>query len=180
MTSDDTRSDALDSEERVLADALGPVPAPRRTDAAFARSVAADVRDRRRGASWGLSALGAAAAAGCLALFVSISGGEVSAPDAGPVGLPAADLFAASLEAMATDEERPVTIAALDDEALLSAADLSAWDAMDEDEETVVAVDDDGDEDDDLDLGFATLDDDLDDGSLLAFADALDSALAQR
>lgn len=72
----------LHDDERRIASALGgPAPEPRRSDAAFARAVLADVEARRsRPSPWAVSLWSGAGAAAALALFVSL----MAPPSAGP------------------------------------------------------------------------------------------------
>jgi hypothetical protein len=62
---------------------LADVPAPRRTDAAFARSVADGLHKRRSRASWFAVPALAAAATGAFALFALVHTAHVDGADAG-------------------------------------------------------------------------------------------------
>lgn len=108
------------AEDRALADAWVPTP-PRRTDAAFARSVAAGVAERKRPlrSLWALPALGTAAAA--VALVLSLPSQSPPAVDGGSASPVSPARFALDLGATSTalQADSPDL---LDDRALIALA----------------------------------------------------------
>jgi hypothetical protein len=77
---DDMRESHDDKNDRVGLEALGTVEPPRRSDAAFARSVVADVEATRR-RWWQAAALLVPGTAMAVAVAVVFIGGEPSTPD---------------------------------------------------------------------------------------------------
>lgn len=109
------------AEDRALADAWVPTP-PRRTDAAFARSVAAGVASRKRPlrAFWAVPALATAAAA--VALVLSVPGEIAPAHDGGSASsAPSSARFALDLSATSTALQTNAPDL-LDDSALIALA----------------------------------------------------------
>lgn len=159
---DSLGTDRLSPEEAELAQALrgGPLPEPRRGDAAFARRVLEQRRARPR---WRWLALPALTSAGALAAFVLLPGRPVE----GPTPVSGRDLLALSSRAL--DDELGV---GLDDDALEAAAALPSLVELGAD---VTASHDDppGTASDVLDEDLP--DDGLDDdeGALLADSDSL-------
>lgn len=110
-TPTDDRTNALDavsgsddaSALRALAPLEGELPAPRRTDAAFARAVAEGVRTRRT--TWRLALPSLAAVAAGLALFVIPRGAAVDpSPDAGAA---AREALVAAMSSSSSAGENP-------------------------------------------------------------------------
>jgi hypothetical protein len=172
-----TAREPLDDDERRLQDALGAPPAPRRTDAAFARAVRSDVEARRRRGLLLPVALSGAVATAAVIVAVML-------PSLPPGAAPGV-LLDGTLAAL--DEEDDL---ALDDAALVAVASADYTDLVesaDDDEAVGTDIDvDDVDENDDeyVDesdalLAWPTVDAD-DDEALLALSAALDDALASK
>lgn len=167
-------TEPLTDEERELRERLDLEPAPpRRSDAAFARAVAAGVEDRRRPAFLPAVAVAATCAA---ALFLVVEGAHEP-----PEAAPPADLLAATLSAL--DEPAEDELPLIDDELALAAHD-DGWGAFaTSDDESAEELDDfvyDEDPAEDTLALTASVDLPDDEDELRALSALLDDAIAAR